>query len=83
MTRETKHQVIRKIRSRFTLSGEMQLLSQILVRSSCHGKGEWAMLTAELIQSTNHEMHAKYGIVFLQMEITMAVLGDLGRYPAR
>ena len=35
MTRETKHQVIRKIRSRFTLSGEMQLLSQILVRSSC------------------------------------------------
>ena len=25
-------------------------------------------------------MHAKYGIAFLQMEITMAVLGDLGRY---
>ena len=29
----------------------------------------------------NHEMHAKYGIGLLQMEITMAVLGDLGRYP--
>ena len=27
----------------------------------------------------NHEMHAKYGIGLLQMEITMAVLGDLGR----
>ena len=26
-------------------------------------------------------MHAKYGIGLLQMEITMAVLGDLGRYP--
>ena len=25
-------------------------------------------------------MHAKYGIAFLQMEIAMAVLGDLGRY---
>ena len=25
-------------------------------------------------------MHAKYGIALLQMEITMAVLGDLGRY---
>ena len=28
----------------------------------------------------NHEMHAKYGIGFLQTEITLAVLGDLGRY---
>ena len=27
-----------------------------------------------------NEMHAKYGIALLQMEITMAVLGDLGRY---
>ena len=26
-------------------------------------------------------MHAKYGIALSRMEITMAVLGDLGRYP--
>ena len=26
-------------------------------------------------------MHAKFGIGFLQMEITMAELGDRGRYP--
>ena len=31
-------------------------------------------------RADNYEMHAKYGIGFLQMEIKMAVLGDLGRY---
>ena len=32
-------------------------------------------------EADNHEIHAKHGIGFLQMEITMAVLGDLGRSP--